>query len=151
VLRSKILASGVAVVLACTLTACEKPNPEATVTAGTSSAHGRALCWAQAAAISAQSCAETLVAGAINNPDTPTVALVSDETVGISVDPKVAEFGWYAAIGGQRLTTKAIYGTYYRFTFPQTDIPDTGFSLQIIAQNAQNSARGIWVFKLVNK
>ena len=148
---SKIFASGVAVVLACTLTACEKPNPEATITTGTSSAHGQALCWAQDAAISAQSCAESLVAGAINNPDTPTVQLVADETVGISVDPKVAEFGWYAAIGGQRLTAKPLYGTYYRFTFPQSAIPDAGFSLQIIAQNAQNSARGIWVFRLVSK
>jgi len=151
VLKSKILASGIAAVLACTLTACEKPNPEATVTAGTSSAHGQALCWGQDTAISATSCAESLVTGAINNPDTPTVRIASDETVGISVDPKVAEFGWYPAIGGQRLSTRAIYGTYYRFTFPQTDIPDTGFSLQIIAQNAQHSSRGIWEFKLINK
>jgi hypothetical protein len=151
VLRSKILASGLAVVLACTLTACEKPHPEATVTAGTSSAHGQALCWAQDSALSAQTCAESLVAGALNNPDTPTVKIVSDETLSISVDPKVAELGWYPAIGGQRLSEKAIYGTYYRFTFPKMAIPDTGYSLQIIAQSAKNAPRGIWVFKLVNK
>ena len=137
--------------LAFTLTACEKPKPEVTVTAGTSSAHGQALCWADSGVISTQSCTESVVAGALNNPNTPTVKIASDETVGISVDPKVAELGWYPAIGGQRLTTKAIYGTYYRFTFPQTEIPDTGFSLQIIAQSTQSAPRGIWAFKLVNK
>ena len=137
--------------LACSLTACEKPKPVVTVTSGTSSASGQALCWASSNTISAQTCAESLVAGALNNPDTPTVKIVSDQTLGISVDPKVAELGWYAAIGGQRLTTNAIYSTYYRFTFPQTTIPDTGFSLQVIAQSTQSAPRGIWLFKLVNK
>jgi len=137
--------------LAFSLTACEKPNPFVTVTSGASSANGQALCWASGNTISAQTCAESLVAGALNNPDTPTVKIVSDQTLGISVDPKVAKLGWYAAIGGQRLTQNAIYSTYYRFRFPQTTIPDTGFSLQVIARSTQSAPRGIWLFKLVNK
>jgi len=151
VLRSKILTSGVAVLLAVTLTACEKPKPEVTVTAGVSSAHGPALCWAETGAISAQTCAEGIVTGALSNPDTPTVKISPDETISISVDPKVAELGWYAAIGDQVLTTTAVYSTYYRFSLSRTEMQANGFNLQIIAQSTESGPRGIWVFKLANK
>jgi len=151
VLKSKILASGVAVVLACTLTACEKPNPEVTVTSGTSSAHSAALCWSENGAISAQNCAEGIVTGALNDPNTPSVKIVSDETISISVDPKIAEAGWYAAIGDRVLMTTPEYSTYYRFSLARSEMQANGLNLQIIAQSSQTGPRGIWVFKLVNK
>jgi hypothetical protein len=154
VLRSKILAGGLAVLLACTLTACEKPKPEVTVTSGTSSTHGQALCWSENGAISAQTCAQGIVTGALSNPDTPSVKIVSDETISISVDPKIAESGWYAAIGDRVLMTAPVYSTYYRFSLARSEIQAEGFPLQIIAQStqpAETAPRGIWVFKLINK
>ena len=138
-------------VSALSLTGCEKPSPTVTVTSATSSSHSQAICWSEAASIDATGCSEAQVAGALNNPDTPVVKILADQTVSISVDPMVAEYGWYPAIGGQRLSSKSITSTYYRFTFPQTDIPSTGYSMQVIAQSQSGGTRGVWIFKLVSE
>ena len=64
------------------------------------------------------------------------------DTVGISVDPIVAEGGWSLQIGGQALASD-LTDAYYRFTFPEqvaTDGP--GYTLQVIAAGqAQRGAR----------
>ena len=75
-------------------------------------------------------------------------SVVPGETVGISVDPAVAETGWYVVLGNQRMTTSPFQSFYYRFTFPETqEIPAEGILLQIVASTGIG-ARGIWVFKL---
>lgn len=138
-------------VLALSLTACEKPNPGATVWSGTSKAHSEALCWSEDEAITSKSCAQDIVANATADPSIGTIEVLADQTVGISVDPKVAELGWYVAIGGQRFNDTPITSTYYRFTFPKVSVPEEGYDLQVIAQGKGNATRGIWVFKLTGK
>ena len=136
--------------LAVTLTACEKPNPGITVWSGTQSEHREAVCWTDQDAITPEECAQDIVLSALNDPEVATISTLPDQTVGISVDPDVAELGWYVAIGGQRFNDGAIYSTYYRFTFPKVSIPEGGYDMQVIAQGKGNATRGIWVFKLIN-
>lgn len=149
-LKSRVLVSLISGVFVLTLTACEKPNPGAAVWSGTKSEYREAICWTDEDAITAADCAQEIVISAMNDPDIATIQIRSDQTVGISVDPKVAELGWYVAFGGQRFNEAAIYETYYRFTFPKVAIPENGFEMQVIAQGKGNATRGIWVFKLVN-
>ena len=136
-------------VLALSLSSCTKPKPAVTVTAGTSSAHTQAICWSLEAALSAITCSEALLSKEVSSPDIAKVKVAGDQTIGISVDPKVAEFGWYAIVNGQRLNKSAVTSTYYHFTSPFTDIPANGYDLQIISQSQQTGARGLWLFKLV--
>jgi len=76
------------------------------------------------------------------------VSVLPGDTVGISVDPVVAETGWFVLLGNQRMSVDPISSLYYRFTFPEAlDIPAEGILLQIVASRGEG-ARGIWVFKL---
>ncbi len=149
-MKSRLLATASAGVLAFTLTACEKPNPGVTVWSGTNSEHREAICWTEQDAITPEECAQSIVLSALNDPEVATIPVLADQTVGISVDPDVAELGWFVAVGGQRFNDGAIYSTYYRFTFPKVSIPEGGYDMQVIAQGKGNATRGIWVFKLVN-
>ena len=149
-LKSRVLAvSSIALVLA--LSGCSKNNPGATVWSGTKSAHTNAACWSEDAAVTPKACAQQLVAGASTSKSIPTVAVTADQTIGISVDPKVAENGWYVAIAGQRFNDQAITGTYFRFTFPRVSVPAAGYDMQIIAQGKDGATRGIWLYKLMPK
>jgi len=77
-----------------------------------------------------------------------TIPVVPGETIGISVDPKVADAGWSPVIGQQRLVSTPLETTYYRFTYPDLqEIPAEGVLLQIVAGRG-DSAKGIWVFRL---
>lgn len=131
------------------LAACEKPNPGATVVSGTSSAWREAVCWAHDSdALEPGSCAQDLVARAASGTAVAEVPVLPGDTVGISVDPIVAETGWFPVIGNQRLTTRPVTSTYYRFTYPDLqEVPADGAVLQIVA--GAEASRGIWVFRLV--
>ena len=133
-----------------TLTACEKPTPGVSVWSGTKSEHREAVCWTEQDAITPEDCAQDIIDSALASKDVATIEILPDQTVGISVDPDLAEFGWYVAIGGQRFNDAPLTETYYRFTFPKVSIPEGGYDLQVIAQGKGNATRGIWVFKLVN-
>lgn len=146
--KSRALALA-AVALVLTVSGCAKNNPGATVWTGTVSSHAQAVCWSQDAAVTPTTCAKALVNGATANNNIPSLEVIPYQTVGISVDPKVAENGWYVAIGGQRFNDKAITGTYFRFTFPNYSVPDAGLDMQIIAQGKRNVTRGIWIYKLL--
>ena len=148
--KSRVLASVISGLFVLTLTACEKPNPGATVWSGTKSEYREAVCWSEQEAITPEDCAQDIVDSALADPEVATIEILTDQTVGISVDPKVAELGWYVAIGGQRFNDAPIFETYYRFTFPKVSIPEGGYDMQVIAQGKGAATRGIWVFKLVN-
>jgi hypothetical protein len=136
--KSKVIAPVLIALLGLGLAACQKPNPGVSVWSGTNSVHREAVCWTELDAITPEGCAQTII------------EILSDQTVGISVDPEVAEFGWYIAIGGQRFNDSPIHETYYRFTFPKVAIPTSGYDMQIISQGKGSATRGIWVFKLIN-
>ena len=134
-------------VVALGLTACDKPTPGASVFSGTSSVYRQAPCWApEGTTLTADSCSADLVAP----PDSATISTVPGQTIGISVDPKVAEIGWYPAlvVSGQltRLTEKPVTDTYFRFTpvAAQVGSPTT---LAVIA--GDSGERGIWTYNLV--
>lgn len=147
----KMLAWGAVIAGAVALTGCEKPNPGATVWSGTNSEHATALCWSFDAAtpIDEAQCAASLSEEAAAGMQFPEVAVAEGNTMGISVDPVVADNGWTPVIGGKPLTGEPITSPYWRFTFPQQP-PEEGFELQILANGeSPEQLRGVWAFKIV--
>ncbi len=147
--RLPLTLAGVAV-LALGLTACEKPNPGATVFSGTSSQSRQAACWGfDGASIDANACAQDVIEAAASGKQTAEVRTVPGQVIGISVDPVVADAGWSPRINGQSLAPTPITSTYFRFTFPEfQEIPEDGLLMEIVAGKDEQT-RGIWVFKLV--
>jgi hypothetical protein len=136
--------------LALGLSGCDKPNPGASVFSGTTSTFQRAVCWSHDdQKLDATTCAEDAIAKATAGGTVTTIPVVAGQTIGISVDPVVADTGWFPVIGGQRLTTQPITSTYYRFSYPGFDaVPADGLTLQVVAGDGA-ATRGLWVFKLV--
>lgn len=146
--------SGIAVALAAvgafTLAACEKPGPGVSVVSGMTSAWRESLCWSfDGEPLSPDTCAQDIVTQAIDGADVARIPVIPGDTIGISVDPVVADAGWYPVIGSQRLTQEPITSTYYRFTYPDLQqVPAEGIPLQVVA-GAGESTVGLWVFQLV--
>ena len=93
-------------------------------------------------------CAQSLIAEASTGDNVPRIPVVPGETIGISVDPVVADSGWSPVIGQQRLVSTPLETTYYRFTYPDLqEIPPDGILLQVVAGRG-DAAKGIWVFRL---
>jgi hypothetical protein len=133
------------------LAGCEKPNPGVTVWSGTSSEHVQALCWQpkELGGLTPKECAEDVLAAAGSGQGITALEVAPGETVGVSVDPVVAEVGWSLQIAGQTLAT-GLTDTYYRFTFPETVATEgAGYTLQVIAAAKPNGARGYWFFQLL--
>ncbi len=139
-----------AAVLALGLTACEKPNPGATVFSGTTSQFRQAACWAfDADALDADACAQDVIDAAASGATTAAIPVVPGQVIGISVDPVVADAGWSPRINGQNLVPSPITSTYFRFTFPEfQEIPQDGLIMELVAGQDEKT-RGIWIFKLV--
>lgn len=131
------------------LTGCTKPAPGASVFAGTVTKHREATCWAfDAEALGSGECAQDLIEQAASGDAVSVIPVIPGQTIGISVEPVVADTGWFPVVGNQRLTTTPITSTYYRFTFPELqEVPAEGLLLQIVA-GTDAQTRGIWVFKL---
>jgi hypothetical protein len=101
------------------LAACEKPNPGATVWSGTNSEHSQALCWSTDPAVAGtRDCAQDVIAKFVAGGKAPVITVTPGNTLGISVDPEVADNGWFPVIGQERLSQTPITSTYFRFTFP---------------------------------
>ncbi len=139
--RSAALAC-VVVSVAATLAGCSKPGPGVTVWAGTSSVHREARCWAfePTGVIDGPSCAP--------DADTTGTLKVSPDTIGISVDPVVAENGWIPVVEGKPLVAVPLKVTYYSFTLAEADLQAVR-RLQVVGLAADGkSARGVWYFQL---
>jgi hypothetical protein len=143
--RTSLVIAG-AGLLALGLTACDKPNPGASVFSGTTSQFQRAACWSDGPGyLDEKNCAANVLQQAADS--TGAVPVLAGQTIGISVDPSVADIGWFPAIGGQRLTTQPLTGTYFRFTPTQEQLTTGDQTLAVIAGDAQGS-RGVWVYRL---
>lgn len=131
------------------LAGCEKPGPGVSVFAGTTTEYREAVCWAfESDALEPGDCAQDLITEASTGEGVARVPVVPGETIGISVDPKVADAGWTPVIGQQRLTSTPLETTYFRFTYPDLqEVPQEGVLLQIVAGRGE-STKGIWVFRL---
>jgi hypothetical protein len=139
----------VSVLAVLVLAACEKPAPGVSVVSGMTSAHRAALCWSfDGEPLSAETCAQDVVTEALDGADVARVPVVPGQVIGISVDPVVADAGWFPVIGSQRLTQQPITSTYYRFTYPDLqEVPTDGVSLQVVA--GADGTLGLWVFQLI--
>jgi hypothetical protein len=144
-----VLAGSLALVGVLALTACEKPPPGVSVFSGMTSAYRAALCWSfDGEPLSAETCAQDVVTEALDGADVARIPVISGQVIGISVDPAVADAGWYPVIGSQRLTQQPITSTYYRFTYPDLqEVPADGVPLQVVA--GAEGTLGLWVFQLI--
>ncbi len=147
--RVPLIVAGCAV-LALGLTACDKPNPVATVFSGTSSQWREAACWSSdGGQIDANACAQDVIKGAAGGAKIATIPVVPGQTIGISVDPVVADAGWSPQINGQSITQSPLTSTYFRFTYPEfQQVPAEGLMMEILA-GSEGGTRGVWLFQLV--
>ena len=143
-----ILVGAAALVLG--LTGCEKPNPGASVFSGTTTQWRQAVCWAdEGESIDADACAQDVIAKAADGGQLASIPVVPGQIVGISVDPVVADTGWFPRINGQNLTQAPITSTYFRFTFPEfQEVAADGLLMELVA-GSEGENRGIWFFQLV--
>jgi hypothetical protein len=85
----------------------------------------------------------------MDGADVAQIPILPGNVIGISVDPVVADAGWYPVIGSQRLTQQPVTSTYFRFTYPDLqEIPEAGVALQVVAGQGEETL-GLWVFQLV--
>ena len=129
------------------LTGCTKPYPAISVFSGSSSVNTEAICWAaDSDSLSPTQCAADVVKN--GSGKAPRISVLPGSTIGISVDPVIAESGWTPVINGQRLVETPLTQNYYRFTYPSlNEIPADG--LELVIQAGQNTkTRGIWVVKV---
>lgn len=147
--RLPLILAGAAV-LTLGLTACEQPNPGASVFSGTTSQWRQAACWVdEGDSLDANACAQDVIANAGEGGKLASIPVVPGQTVGISVDPVVADAGWYPRINGQNLTQSPITSTYFRFTFPEfQEVAADGLVMELVAGSAEET-RGVWLFQLV--
>ena len=92
--------------------------PGVTVFTGTTSERLAPTCFSWDGQIDPQQCLNDAAQKAASG-QTATLDVVPENVVGISVDPAIAEQGWYPSIAGQRLSQEAITETYFRFSFPR--------------------------------
>ena len=143
-----VLAAGIAVILG--VAGCEKPNPGASVFSGTTSQWREADCWGfDGSTIDISACAKDVLEAATSGAKLPVIPVTPGQTIGISVDPVVADAGWQPLVNNQSLSPSPITSTYYRFTFPEfQELPEEGVVMEILA-GEQGAARGLWMFRLV--
>ena len=132
-----------------TLSGCEKPKPQITVTAGTNTVVAPALCWADDTPLDTTACSKVINAATKPSAVLPTVQIQRDQTIGVSVDPKVAKFGWNIRLADQNINPTTITSTYYRFTNPLGTTAANGQYLLILANSKAQGARGIWLYKII--
>lgn len=134
-------------VLALGLSACEKPNPGATAFSGTTSIYQQAPCWSpEGDYLDEKTCGQDLL-DAVAGKDAEALPLLSGQTIGISVDPVVADIGWFPVVGGQRLTEQPITDTYFRFT-PTAEQVALGDSTLTVVAGDETGTRGVWMYRL---
>jgi len=134
------------------LTGCEQPDPGVTAWSGTSSVRAEAVCWQpEGGSLGTGDCAEDILSAAAAGEGVQTLDVRPGGTVGISVDPVVADAGWSVQIGTQTLVTD-LSDTYFRFTFPETGVDSggaAGFVMQVVANARPTGTRGHWFFRLL--
>lgn len=145
-----VLAATAAAAAVVVLAGCEKPTPGISAFSGTESVRTQALCWSPEAtgSVDAKACAQQVANTVASGGDVPTLRVTGDATLGISVDPVVADNGWNLSINGTPINADPITETYYRITYPQAganiQLPATG-SLQVIALGeGGQKVRGVW-------
>lgn len=152
-MTKKIFAVALGLAAFASLSACAKPTPGVTVWSGTTSQNRPAVCWSHEPTV-AQSVTDCvtriqteLESG--KNVSLAQVPVTPGNTVGIDVDESVAATGWTVFIAGQPVVAEPIKTTYFRFTFPNTQIPADGYPIVVqVAGAGAGTTRGLWVYSL---
>ena len=133
------------------LAGCEKPDPGVTAWSGTTSVRADAVCWQPQgnAALGTGDCAQDILNAASQGEGLQTLDVRPGDTVGISVDPVIADSGWSVQVGTQTLVSN-LTETYFRFTFPElgVDLTGPGLVMQVIANARPSGTRGHWFVHL---
>lgn len=145
--RNPILAVGLAAMAGLVLSGCQKPPPAISVWTSGQSSQVTPLCWAfESDDQKLGGCDQETLRSNLAD-DTNVIEVAPGNTVGISVDPDVAEAGWTPIIDGNPLANKPLTTTYFRFTYPLV-APETGAPLQVVAGQG-TSPRGVWSVRLL--
>ena len=101
-------------------------------------------CWSPDEVVSEQDCASTSNLGHI--------AVQPGATIGVNVDPEIAELGWVPTVGGERLVAQDLDSTYYRFALSESNFAETPDpALEIYAVDEDQKTRGLWVLQLTRR
>jgi hypothetical protein len=115
--RATLAAGGVALALL-TLSACQKPSPNAHFTLGadTSSPEAADDCWEDGEPLPAEQ-ARDCVAGTVTErvEDAPAFTTQSGDTFRVGVDPTIADDGWLLFVNGQPYSLDPFTSTYRSF------------------------------------
>jgi hypothetical protein len=133
------------------LAGCDKPGPSITVFSGSTSEHREALCWSPDAGLppEASDCLFGEESPAQLADYVAVIPVLPGRTIGISVDPEVAEAGWSVTVNGRPLNSRLITDTYYRFALSEQNLRRGSLQLQVIgATSTGELTRGNWVFEL---
>lgn len=143
----RVLAIGITALI---LAGCTKPFPGISVVSGTTSTHQPALCWTfDKPRLEPGMCAQDVISEALNGDGAARIPIAPGQTIGISVDPIVADTGWTPIIGNQPLSQSPLNTLYFRFAYPELQpVPESGLDLQIVAGDGA-TVKGLWTFKLV--
>jgi len=156
-MRLRPLAALAAGALTMLLTGCQAPEPGVTVFSGSVSDYRQAVCWTpDATQVRLKSCLSVTGPTSQQRSDIESrlgsLPVRSDATIGISVDPEVADRGWYVTLGSNRVNLEAIRDTYYRLSLPAT-IVETGdpVPLYVLSVDGDNTdvTSGVWAFELL--
>jgi hypothetical protein len=144
---------GLTVAAALALAACQAPEPRVTVFSGSTSRSLEAACWNDQDAPVRSDCVPTTSALLKVRPGA---------TIGVSVDPKVADAGWIVDINGQPIVNQPvdqgrITDSYFRFVLTQQDVDaltqdgsdDAVLKVTAVTgKGSQAQPRGVWIFHL---
>jgi hypothetical protein len=141
----KVVGVVMAVAATAALASCEKPPPRVTFFSATTSEWVAPTCFSWSGDINAQQCLTDAAQKAASG-QTTRLNVTPDNTVGISVDPSIAESGWTPVLAGQPLTDVPLTETYFRFTFPRVQASDQGYPLAVVVQGSDEP--GVWVARV---
>ena len=139
------------------LVGCTKPVPSVSAFSGATSANVDALCWSFDASqsVDAASCLGQKQGQSVTDlaadlqSKVGVIPVEPDQTIGISVDPQLANDGWFPVIGDTRLTVEPVTSTYYRFQLAAADLRKGSLELRVLALgDSPDVVRGLWAFEL---
>jgi hypothetical protein len=128
------------------LAACEKPTPVVTVSSGSNSRSGGAICWTRDATPLGQGSCDLTRASADALVVAPDAQMGTP--VGIDVTSAVAEHGWVASVNGQQLTNIS-HELYGRIVVPGNAFlgnEQRGLITISSASEDGKGVRGAWAF-----
>jgi hypothetical protein len=131
------------------LAGCQKPVPEITLIHGSTSFQASPACYSRAGQLSQEefrSCLE-------NSKPSGTVKARAGDRIGIGVDPKTAEQGWGAILGGQSVLLDIPSSrTFSTFVVPPELRKDIAAELIVIETGpSTDTIKGAWKILITGK